>query len=116
MPIAAMGLARDQDHRRTVQSLFSGKLPRTDRHHLGLRQRLDAILPDGRAAARRVDEGPSGRAPGGMALRDRQTGWQGSLEWPRAPKVHHATIAGETEISEPRTSTVNPFYIVLSQG
>jgi hypothetical protein len=26
-----------------------------------------------------VDEGPSGRAPGGMALRDRQTGWQGSL-------------------------------------
>jgi hypothetical protein len=28
-----------------------------------------------------VDEGPSGRAPSGMALRDRQTGWQGSLGW-----------------------------------
>src|SRR5260221_12005842 len=81
MPIATMGLSRDQDHRRALQSVSSGKLPRADRHHLGLRQRLDAVLPDGRAAARRVDEGPSGRAPGGMALRDRQTGWQGSLRW-----------------------------------
>jgi hypothetical protein len=26
-----------------------------------------------------VDEAASSRAPGGMALRDRQTGWQGSL-------------------------------------
>jgi hypothetical protein len=26
-----------------------------------------------------VDEAASGRAPGGLALRDRQTGWQGSL-------------------------------------
>src|SRR5258708_31934387 len=74
MPIAAMGFYRDQDHRRALQSLLSGKLPRADRHHLGLGHRLDAVLPDGRAAARRVDEGPSGGAPGGVALRDRQTG------------------------------------------
>jgi hypothetical protein len=26
-----------------------------------------------------VDEGASRRAPGGMALRDRQSGWQGCL-------------------------------------
>jgi hypothetical protein len=81
MPIAAVGLSRDQDHRRALQSVLSGRLPRADRHHLGFRQRLDAVLRDGRAAARRVDEGPSGRAPSGMALRDRQTGWQGSLGW-----------------------------------
>jgi len=31
----------------------------------------------GGAAARRVDEAASRRAPCGMALRDRQTGWQG---------------------------------------
>ena len=79
-----MGLSRDQDHRRALQSVLSGKLPRADRHHLGLRQCLDAVLPDGRAAARRVDEGASGRAPSGMALRDRQTGWQGSLGWKAA--------------------------------
>ena len=80
MPIVATGLScRDQDHRHALQSVLSGRLPRADRHHLGLRQRLDAVLPDGRAAACRVDEGPSGRAPGGMALRDRQTGSQGSL-------------------------------------
>ena len=79
MPIVATGLScRDPDHRRALQSLLSGKLPRADRHYLGLRGRLDAVLPDGRAAARRVDEGPSGRAPGGMALRDRQTGSQGA--------------------------------------
>ena len=41
--------------------------------------KLDAVLPDGRAAARRVDEAASGRTPCGMALRDRQTGSQGSL-------------------------------------
>src|ERR1700730_15882922 len=80
MPIAATGFScRDQDHRRALQSLLSGKLPRADRHHLGLRWRLDAVLSDGRAAARRVDEAASGRAPCGMALRDRQTRWQGSL-------------------------------------
>ena len=38
----------------------------------------------GRAPARGVDEGASRRTPGGMALRDRQTGWQGSLEWEAA--------------------------------
>jgi hypothetical protein len=32
---------------------------RADRHHIRLRRRLDAILPDGRAAARRLDEGAS---------------------------------------------------------
>ena len=80
MPIVATGFScRDQDHRGALQSLLSGKLPRADRYHLGLRQRLDAVLPDGRAAARRVDEAASDRAPCGMALRDRQTGWQGSL-------------------------------------
>ena len=80
MPIVATGLScRDQDHRRALQSLLSGKLPRADRDHLGLRRRLDAVLPDGRAAARRVDEEPSRRAPGGMALRDRRTGRQESF-------------------------------------
>ena len=34
--------------------------------------------------APQLDEGASRRAPGGMALRDRQTGWQGSLEWKAA--------------------------------
>ena len=71
MPMAATGVSgRDQDHRRALQPFFSDKLPRADRHHLGLRGRLDAVLPDGCAAARRVDEPASGRAPGGMALRD----------------------------------------------
>jgi len=80
MPIIAMGLScRDQDHRRALQSLLSGKLSRADRHHLGLRRDLNAILPDGHAAARGVDEATSHRAPGGMALRDWQTRWQGSL-------------------------------------
>jgi hypothetical protein len=80
MHIVATGFCgRDQDHRRALQSLLSGKLPRGDRHHLGLRGRLDAVLHDGRAAARRVDEAASGRTPSGLALRDRHTGWQGSL-------------------------------------
>jgi len=70
---------RDQDHRRTMQSLVSGKLSRADRYHLGLCQCLDAVLPDGRTAARRVDEPASGPAPGGMALRDWQAGRQGRL-------------------------------------
>jgi hypothetical protein len=79
MPIATGSCCRDQDHRRALQSLLSGKLPRADCHHLGLRRRLDAVLSNGRAAARRVDEPASGRAPGGMALRDWQTSGQGSL-------------------------------------
>ena len=79
MQIGATGVCRDQDHRRSLQSFFSGNLPRANRHHLGLRRRLDAVLPDGRAAACRLDEVPSGRASCGMALRDRQTGSQGSL-------------------------------------
>src|SRR6478609_3614895 len=86
-PTATQEIWRDQDHRGAVQPLLSGKLPRADRHHLGLRRRLDAVLPDGRAAARRVDEPASGRTPGGLALRDRQTGWQGSLGWISAPKT-----------------------------
>src|SRR6476661_9396352 len=85
MPIVATGFScRDQDHRRALQSLRSGKLPRADRHHLGLCRRLDAVLPDGRTAARQVDEAASGRAPGGMARRDWQTGWQGGLGWKAA--------------------------------
>jgi hypothetical protein len=35
--IATMGACHDRDHRRTLQFVFSGKLPRADRHHLGLR-------------------------------------------------------------------------------
>ena len=82
MPIVATGYScRDQDHRRALQSRLSDKLPRADRHHLGLRRGLNALLPDGRAAARGMDEAASRRAPGGMALRDWQTGWQGSLGW-----------------------------------
>src|SRR6185295_13810529 len=54
---------RDQDYRRALQSLVSGQLPRADGDDLGLCQRLDAVLPDGRAAARRVDEPASRRAP-----------------------------------------------------
>src|SRR3954453_8084754 len=85
MPVAATRpCCHDQDHRRALQSFLSGKLPRADCHHLGLRRGLDAVLPDGRAAARRVDESASGRAFGGMALRNWQTGWQGSLEWKAA--------------------------------
>ena len=85
MRIAATGLScRDQDHRRALQSLHPGKLPRADRYHVGLRRRLGAVLPDGRAAARRVDEAASDGAPCGMALRDRQAGWQGSLRWKTA--------------------------------
>ena len=39
---------------------------------------LCAVLPDGRAATRRMDERASGRAFGSVALCDRQTGCQGS--------------------------------------
>ena len=35
--IAARGTYHDRDHRRALQFVFSGKLPRADRHHLGLR-------------------------------------------------------------------------------
>ena len=80
MRTAATGIScRDQDYRRALQSLLSDKLPRADRYHLGLRRSLHAVLPDRRAAIGRVDEAASGRALGGVALRDRQTGWQGSL-------------------------------------
>jgi hypothetical protein len=34
MSIAAMGFSRDQDHRSALQSFWSGKLPRADRHHI----------------------------------------------------------------------------------
>jgi hypothetical protein len=72
-------VSRDQDHRRPLQSLISGGLPRADRNHVRLRQRVDAVLPDGRAAACRLDEAASGRAARSMALRDRQIQWQGSV-------------------------------------
>ena len=82
MLVAATGVScRDQNHRRALQSLRSDKLPRADGYYLGLRRPLGAVLPGGGAAACRVDEAASGRAPRGMAMRDRQTGWQGSLEW-----------------------------------
>jgi hypothetical protein len=58
MSIAATGFFHDQDHRGALPSLFSCELPEGDRHHW----RFDAVLPDGRAAARRVDEATSGRA------------------------------------------------------
>src|SRR5437773_11264150 len=35
--IAARGSYHDRDHRRALRFVFSGKLPRADRHHLGLR-------------------------------------------------------------------------------
>jgi hypothetical protein len=98
MPIIAAGCSRrDQDHRRALQSLLSGKLSRADRHHLGLRRGLNAVLPDGRAAARGVDEAASRRASGDMALCDWKTGWQGSLGWKaaflgRVVNAHHPII------------------------
>ena len=80
MPVAATaGPYRDQDHRRALQSLLPGRLPRADRHHLRLRRCIYAVLPDGRAAARRLDEAASGRAPCSLALRVGQAGWPGSL-------------------------------------
>jgi hypothetical protein len=91
--MAATGVSgRDQDHRRALQPFLSDKLPRADRHHLGLRRRFDAVLPDGRAAARRMDEPASGRAPGGMALRCWSTGSQGSLVWKAAPPNGFETL------------------------
>lgn len=81
MPIAATGVCdRDHDHRRALQSLLAGKLPRADRHQLGLRSSFDAVLPDGRAPAGRVDEATSGRAPCRMALCVRQARSPGSLK------------------------------------
>src|SRR5438046_5096950 len=38
--IAARGTYHDRDHRGALQFVSSGKLPRTDRHHLGIRSRL----------------------------------------------------------------------------
>ena len=98
MPIVAAGFScRDQDYRRALQSVLSGELLRADRHHLGLRWGLNAILPDGRTAARGVDEAASGQAVGGMALRGRQTGWQGSLGL-------KATFLGSSRPIRPGTS------------
>ena len=104
MPIVATGgSCRDQDHRRALQSLLSGKLPRADRYHLGVRRRVDAVLSDGRSAARRVDEAASRRAPGGMAVRDWKTGWQGSLGW-------KATFLAEVRRQFDRRRVVNASY------
>src|SRR2546423_195648 len=69
--IAARRTYHDRDHRCALQFVFTGKSPRADRHHLGLRGLLDAVLPDRRTAARRLDESASDRAPCGMALRVR---------------------------------------------
>lgn len=70
MSAALKSLSRDDhDPCCALQPVFSGKLPGVDGHHIGLRQCLDAVLFDGRATARRVDETASGRASGGMALR-----------------------------------------------
>lgn len=52
MAIVATAFSRDQGHRRALQSLISDKLPGADRYHVGLRCGIDAILPDGSAAAR----------------------------------------------------------------
>jgi hypothetical protein len=101
MPIIATGFFyRDQDHRRALQSLVSGDLSRADRHHLGPRRGLNAILPDGHAAARRVDEAASRRASGSMALRDRQTGEQGSLGW-KAVFLGRVVNVGYSEPAHP---------------
>jgi len=90
MPIAATGISRDQDHRRALQPILAGRLPRADRHHVGLRRRLDDFLPDGRASTCRLDEAACGRVPCGLALRDRQTRWQRSLG---REKLSHKTLA-----------------------
>jgi len=47
-----------------------------------------------------VDEAASGRAPGGMALRDRQTGRQGSLGWKAA------FLAGSSRPIRPVSSSI----------
>ena len=100
MPIVATGFScRDQDHRGALQSLLSGKLPRADRHHLGPRGGLNAFLLGGRAATRGVDEAASRRAPGGMAFRDRQRKWQGSLEWRAAVLESFAASPIDAELS-----------------
>jgi hypothetical protein len=58
MPIAAArASSRDQGHRRAMQSLLSDKLPRADRHHLGLRRRLDEIDTPYRIPCRQAEGG-----------------------------------------------------------
>ena len=70
MSAALKSLSRDDhDPCCTLQPVFSGKLPGVDGHHIGLRRRLNAVLFDGCATVRRVDETTSSRAAGGMALR-----------------------------------------------
>jgi hypothetical protein len=75
-PIPIDGFScRDQDHRRALQSLLSGNcheetVTTSDFAEVS----MQSCLPDGLAAARGVDEAASRRAPGGMALRDLQTG------------------------------------------
>ena len=59
----------DHDRRCALQPVRSGKLPGADRHDIGLRRCLDAVLLDGCAPACRVDETTPGRAAGDMALR-----------------------------------------------
>jgi len=79
-PIATMELSgRDQHHRRALQTVRAGKLPRANRYHIGLRRSVDAVLPDGRAAARRMDATASSRASRRMALRDGRRRSQGRL-------------------------------------
>jgi hypothetical protein len=61
-----------------------------------------------RAVARRMDEAASGRAPRGMSLRDRQTGWQGGLGWSSwlilPARLCHASYSE----SDPRRSSMRP--------
>jgi hypothetical protein len=100
MPIvAAEFCCRDQNHRRALQPLLSRNLPRADRHHLGPRGGLNAFLLGRRAATRGVNEAASRRAPGGMAFRDRQRKWQGSLEWRAAVLESFAAGPIDTELS-----------------
>jgi hypothetical protein len=78
MPIAATGVScRDQDHRRALCHLSVPANCHEQKSPSRTSLTSRSVLPDGRAAARRVDEAASGRAPGSMALRHRQTG--GSL-------------------------------------
>jgi len=76
---ATGAISRDQDYRRPLQPRLAGKLSRTDRHDVGLCRRLGAVVHDGRAAARRMDEPASGRTAGRLALRDRSTDRPGRL-------------------------------------
>jgi hypothetical protein len=75
----------------------------------------------GRAPAR-VDEGVSRRAPGGMALRDRLTGWLGSLEGKAAFLGKFARIGRVVNVgllfptSTPRTKLRRTFSFLLPEN